>query len=219
MKEEEDVRYIPNRPGVIILAALSLASVAQAQESSVSGAQVPDKPSNGVFRLSAHQVPRHHLHERDIPPPLPDGSPAWEGIIEIDITNIDTGPVSLNNHGAGWSYMFEVFDSAGQPVPMTVYGARVAAVRAPHPASAAQAWPPAGPRGGETVLLNPMESAHEGMDLSLLFDIKTGYEYTVRIKRILDRNTRNYAGKLLSADELELTYTLRIPGRSVEGKN
>ena len=138
---------------LILCAAISAAQNPAAPLGQPSGAQAPDKPSNGVFRLSAHQVPRHHLFERDIPPPLADGSPAWEGLIGIDTTNIDTGPVTLNNHEMAWSYVFEVFDSAGRPAPR------------------------------------------------------------------IDPNTRNYAGTLLAADELELTYTLHIPGRSAEGKD
>jgi hypothetical protein len=181
---------------------------AQAQGTTSPGTQTPDKPSNGALELSAEPGgPRHPLVWIDPAPTDENGRQLWTGRVLLRLTNTTRGIVTVNDGAAEWFYSFEVLDSAGKLVPMTPLGVQVAARRTDTQS---------GFKPGSTLHLTPLESAVSAVDLALLFRVKVGYAYTIRIRRPLDSGTTDDKGKPLPPEGRELTYTLNIPGKNAD---
>jgi len=205
--------HIMNKPVEIRISFLAVTLFAVgalgAQELNTSPFQLddPDRPSNGVLRLTAEAVSTSHPKDVGDPPLLPNGRKLWEGVLMLKVTNISQRMVTLDVDSAQISFYYEVWDVATRKrVLGTPYGERVAGwQRGPlmftHP---------------DTLHLAPGEFYEGMLDLAKLFQLKVGGVYTVKIRRTIGARTRDEAGKPLSADNRDLTCTVQVTGDGVE---
>jgi hypothetical protein len=201
-------RHIRWRTWAGTLTLLVGACAALGQNRTSSGVPAVDRPSNGVLVLSAEPIESFHRLGRGAPPPLEDGRQPWEGALTIHLTNITRRTVTLDVYSPQWSFAYEMLDSAGRLVLATPLGGEVAATRTGRLML--------GFLGGSTLHLAPLESADAWVDLAKLFQIKLGYAYTIKIKRVLDAATTDEAGKPLAPDQRELSTTVYIQGKNAD---
>ena len=170
-----------------------------AQVMSPTAVPAPDQRSNDIFELRVRPV--------EVQSSGGEGAPqqgVWGGRLEFTLVNVSRGVKQVDEDSAAWAYECEVSDSSGKPVPMTELGKQMAAARV-RPGSLS------GPVARLTV--RPLEGITSRLNVGLLYQIKPGYAYTIRVRRSHGLPVVDESGKPLPAQRRELSYTVQIPGK------
>ena len=181
----------------VLLAMLTIpAAIISQQQSTPSVPRAPDHYNNGLLEISvAHGEP--NLRERK---EMEANGRLWHGArLAITIKNVSDENVLVAQTSVA-QYEFEVFNSAGVPVPLTPAGERARATRRTHLRNPTSAY---------SAMLQPGEKVTEVLDISRFFQIFPGEAYTVRVRRSdgLPDHRRN--GEKI---EPELSTTFAITG-------
>ncbi len=193
-----------------LAAALLLVGALAAQKLNTSPFELdtPDKPSNGVLLLTAEPVSSSHPKGEAVPL-LPNGRIPWEGALNLRLTNISQGSITLNAFAPAYSFYYEVWDdNTRRRAPGTPLGKQIAGSQ--------RGLLMLGFLGAETLHLAPGESYKGFLDLARLFQIKVGERYTIKIRRTRDSRTTDGSGKPLPTEKRDLSCTIHIPGDGVE---
>jgi hypothetical protein len=136
-------------------------------QSSPSARPLQD-PSSAIA-ISARPVVKFEHFRHDVPPPprVP-----WAGLVEIALTNRSAGMVRMINRPAIWDYQVEIEDVSGEPVPLTELAKKMAG-KNPDMMHL--------PTGVYDHV--PAEDWRDGLDVSLLYQIKPGHGYKVTLIR------------------------------------
>jgi hypothetical protein len=183
---------------VCVAAALSMCVHAAGQASGTATGQ-SDHPSNGVVQMSITPV-FPLIGGRPGDPGGPPVEGIWQGVLEVTITNVSALKVRCVRRAWWWDeYSVQLLDSGADPAPLTPLGSE----RMPNAGG-----PQTVPGSGSLADLEPSQKFTDKLNLALIYRIKPGQTYTVRIRRSRDLPPVDAVGRPLP----ELSATIVIKG-------
>jgi hypothetical protein len=190
MKGDESAMY--KHIGTITMISVSFFARAQTLAN-----LAPVHPSNGVLEVSATPT---LLADRRPASQRHDIYGSWGGLIEITIRNVSRAVVQIDEMSPEAEFVFEVLDSAGQPVAFTEHGKRNAEGLARHA-------PNLGWASRDT--LAPLQETTLKADISKFFQIEPGHAYKVTVRRTRGLPKNDETGKPLK--QVEISCSFEVP--------
>ena len=190
-KRYEDKENLHSMSGNSITLLLVLSYVTTAQPPGGAATHF----ANGVIEMVARptlafeRAPRSQVHGVYGP---------WAGLVEVTIRNISRSVIRLNSTGARSDFTVDIRDADGKPVALTVEGRRAEAYAGQFPAISVS-----------QIELAPLEEKIMMLDLSWQYEIRTGQEYRVTIRRSRGIPRNDAEGKPLK--KVEVSCSFEVP--------